>query len=305
MSSAGISALERGHRRTPQRETLALLAGALALDERQRKDFQAAAGPRLTLRGGGAVTVGPWPGDAGQPVLPLALTKFVGRTTELAELTVLIGKHRLVTLTGAGGVGKTQTALQMANIMRDRGDAALHFAGLAAVGDPSLIVTAVASALGVQEVPDRPLLDTVIAYLKKKAVLLILDNCEHVISEAASIANKLLLSCPSLRIVATSREALRTAGERAYRLPPLSQSEAVELFVDRACAADFNFAFSSQDGSVVSDLCRRLDGIPLAIEMAAARVQTMTPREMLAMLEHRFNLLSGGDRRAPGRQQTM
>jgi transcriptional regulator with XRE-family HTH domain len=283
MSSDGISALERGHRRTPQRETLALLVGALALDDHQRQELEmAATRPRSVRRGASAVAVGPWQ-STDQPVLPLSLTSFIGRMNELEEIATLVREYRLVTLTGSGGVGKTQTALQLASSMRDRADAAVFFVALAPLNDPTLIASAVASGLGVQEVPNRPLLDTLIAYLKNKAVLLILDNCEHVIGEAANVAYRLLLSCPSLRILATSREALRTAGERAYRLPSLSDSEAVELFVDRARAADFHFALGSEDESIVTDLCRRLGGIPLAIEMAAARVQTIALREMLAM----------------------
>ena len=237
--------------------------------------------------------------------LPLALTSSFGRTTELDEIAALVREYRLVTLTGAGGVGKTQTALQIANTLQDHGDEAVFFVGLAPLNDPAPIASAIASVVGVQEVPNRSLLDTLVAYLKNKAVLLILDNCEHVIGQAASVAYKLLLSCPNLRIVATSREALRTAGERAYRLPSLGESEAVELFLDRARAADFHFTLSAEDGAIFADLCRRLDGIPLAIEMAAARLQTLTPRAMLAMLEQRFGLLRGGDRMAPDRQQTM
>ena len=306
MSSDGVSALERGHRRTPQRETLALLAGALALSDRERQEFELAAARPSTPRreASAAVTVGPWPG-AERPLLPLALTRFVGRLSELQEITALVREHRLVTLTGSGGVGKTQTALQVAGAMRDADDALVYFAGLAPLSDPSLVASAIASALGVQEVPDRPLLETLIAFLKNRTLLLVLDNCEHVINEAASVAYKLLFNCPRLRIVATSREALRTAGERAYRLPSLSIAEAVELFTDRARAADYYFALSNDDEALVGELCRRLDGIPLAIEMAATRVETFTPREMLAMLAQRFALLSGADRVASDRQQTM
>jgi predicted ATPase/DNA-binding XRE family transcriptional regulator len=303
LSSAAISALERGERRRPQRDTFALLAGALALDAEQRREFEAAAArPRSVRRA--SVTVGPWPAAA-ESLLPLALSRFVGRETELAEITALVNEYRLVTLTGSGGVGKTQTALQVASAMRDANDAAICFVELAPLGDPSLVASAIAGALGVQEVPNHPLLETLIAYLKNRTRLLILDNCEHVVSDCASVAYKLLLCCPKLRILTTSREALRAAGERAYRLPSLSLSEAVELFTDRARAVDYHFALSEENRTVVTDLCRRLDGIPLAIEMAAARVQILTPHEILMMLEQQFRLLSSTDRSVPTRQQTM
>jgi predicted ATPase/transcriptional regulator with XRE-family HTH domain len=302
MSEDGVSALERGRRRTPQRETLELLARALALDVEQRREFEAAAAAPSVPRRRGCVTVGPWP-EAGVASLPFALTSFVGRKTELGDIARLVRRHRLVTLTGSGGVGKTQTALQVASALRD--DSRIYFIGLAPLTDASLVANAIASSLGVQEVPNRPLLGTLIAYLKNKALLLILDNCEHVIGEAASVAYTLLLNCPNLRILATSREALRAAGERAYRLPSLSVTESVELFTDRARAADDRFTLSEEEAAVVAELCRHLDCIPLAIEMAAARTQTLTPRAMLAMLERQFALLRGGDRAAPSRQQTM
>lgn len=174
MSPQGIGVLERGYRRTPQRATLALLAGALALDDDQRRELEGAAARWVLLHegDGASVTVGPWP-DAATSNLPLALTSFVGREPELAEIATLAREHRLVTLTGTGGVGKTQTALQVTRALSDAEDDAVCFVGLAPVGDPSLVEAAVASALGVQEVPRRPLRETLLAYLKKKSLLLI------------------------------------------------------------------------------------------------------------------------------------
>ena len=189
MSREGISALERGFRRTPQRETLALLAAALKLSDADSRDFEAAA-TRWVLLGrgkGSSVTIGPWP-NRPTSNLPLALISFVGREVELAEIAALIRERRLVTLTGTGGVGKTQTALQVGAALRDGTDARVWLIELAPIGDPSLVASAIASTLGVQEVPNRPVLQTLIAYLKTKAVLLILDNCEHVITEAAIVA---------------------------------------------------------------------------------------------------------------------
>ncbi len=320
MSSKGISALERGERRTPQRETLALLAGALALNEEQRREFEvAAARSGLPRRlGGASVTVGPWT-DTMIPSLPLALTSFVGRDAELDEIATLMRDHRMVTLTGAGGVGKTQTALHVATALS--ADRAVCFIGLAPIADPSLVVAAVASTLGVQQVPSRPLLETVVAYLKSKALLLIVDNCEHVITRAAIVANALLAGCPRVRILATSREPLRAAGEYAYRLPSLSvpsPEEALDiraidackygvivLFTDRARAADHRFGLADENAPIIADLCRRLDGIPLAIELAAARVNLLSVKAIAEKLDDRFRLLAGGERTALPRQQTM
>lgn len=305
MSSDGISALERGHRRTPQRETLALLAGALTLDDEQRREFEAAARSSVPRGPGGAsVTVGPW-APGGTATLPLALTSFVGRDTELGDISTLVRERRLVTLTGAGGVGKTQTALRVATALRDGETRAVCFVGLAPLTDTSLVASAVASSVGVQEVPNRPLLDTLIAYLKDKALLLLLDNCEHVITEAANVAGSLLHSCPKVRILATSREPLRAAGEHAYRLPSLSVASAVELFTERARAVNYRFGLADDNSPSVGEICRCLDGIPLAIELAAARVNSLPITAIAQRLDDRFRILTGGDRTALPRQQTM
>jgi predicted ATPase len=304
MSSDGISALERGHRRTPQHETLALLAGALALNDEQRRAFEVAATRSgLGRRGVAAVTVGPWPG-AGPSVLPLALTRFVGREVELDELAVLARQHRLVTVTGPGGVGKTQIALHLGTALGEAADLAICFVGLA-VADPSLVVTTIASALGLQEVPNHPLLETLLTYLKNKTVLLIVDNCEHVIAEARTVVEALLRNCPHVRVLATSRESLRVAGERAYRLPSLSADEAVELFVDRARAVDHRFKLTDESALIVAEICRGLDGIPLAIELAAARTNVLSVRALAEGLNDRFRILSGDGHNAAPRQHTM
>ena len=320
MSVNGISALERGYRRTPQHETLALLEGALALDQEQRQEFEAAAARSGLPRrlGGASVTVGPWD-DATIPNLPLALTSFVGRDAELDEIATLIRDHRMVTLTGAGGVGKTQTALHVATALG--ADRAVRFIGLAPIADPSLVLAAVASTLGVQQVPSRPLLETVVAYLKSKALLLIVDNCEHVITQAAIVANALLAGCPRVQILATSREPMRAASEYAYRLPSLSVPSAeiapdlraadaatygvIVLFTDRASAANHRFTLSDENVPIVAEICRRLDGIPLAIELAAARVNVLSLKTIAEKLDDRFRLLTSGDRTALPRQQTM
>jgi predicted ATPase len=305
LSLHGISALERGYRRTPQRETLALLAGALALDDTQRKEFEtAAARPSAPRRRAGSVTVGPW-ADAEATPLPFALTTFVGRQRELDEIAMLVRKYRFVTLTGAGGIGKTQTALHVATGTDGASDGAICFVGLAPIADPALVLVEIASALGVQELPNRPLLETIVAFLKNKSLLLVLDNCEHVVEQAATAADALLQRCPCVRILATSREPLRTAGERTYHLPSLNLSDASALFADRAQAADNRFELTAENAPAVGELCRRLDGIPLAIELAAARAKILSPKTLVEKLDDRFSVLAGGERLALPRQQTM
>jgi len=293
MSVNGIGALERGYRRSPQRETLALLAQALDLDQEQRAAFAATAASSAAPRGHGV---------AAPATLPIAVRSFVGRDAELREIDALIREHRLVTLTGTGGIGKTQTALRAAAALG--GPTPIYFVGLAPFGADS-VVAAVASAVGAQETPVRPLLESLIGHLKNKTLLLILDNCEHVVERAAAVTDALLQSCPRVRVLATSREPLRTGGEHTYRLPSLSEQGAVELFADRARAVDHRFAVTDENARLVAELCRRLDGIPLAIELAAARVNTLPVRSLVERLDERFRILSGGERTALPRHQTM
>jgi predicted ATPase/transcriptional regulator with XRE-family HTH domain len=320
VSVNGISALERGYRRTPQHETLALLAGALALDVEQRREFEGAAVRSGTMRRATSVTVGPWPSVHGTN-LPLALKSFVGREAELDAIASLVRDHRLVTIAGAGGLGKTQTALQVGRVMSDGGDGAVCLVAFAPIAQASLVFAAIASALGVQEALNRPLLETVLAYLKNKTLLLILDNCEHVIDQAAIVAEAVLGGCPRVRILATSRESLRAPGEYTYRLPPLrvpsaegarrleaanaSEYAAIVLFNDRARASDHRFALTDQNAPIVAELCRRVDGIPLAIELAAARVNQSSLETLTEKLDDRFRILTFGERTARPQQQTM
>ncbi|MGA8576982.1 MAG: helix-turn-helix domain-containing protein [Candidatus Cybelea sp.] len=306
MSTNGVSALERGYRRTPQRETLALLGRALALNEEQRSAFEdAAARWRLLPRHEETSLTAGRGRRAATPTLPLALTRFVGREAELAEIAALLREHRLVTVTGPGGAGKTQTALRVAASLAGTPDLAVGFVTLAATRDRSLVATTVASAFGVQEAANRRPIDTVVAYLEHKATLMVLDSCEHVIDEAARVADTLLSRCPQVRILATSREPLKSSGEHAYRLPSLTSSSAVELFIDRARAVDSQFAPVDASVPVIARICQRLDGIPLAIELAAARVNSLSLPMLLERLSDRFELLTGGTRTALPRQQTM
>lgn len=307
LSLVGVGALERGDRRRPQRETVAVLAGALALNSEQRAAFEAAAtaqAPRPRRRKEASVSVGPRLTTV-PATLPLALTRFIGRKAELEEIAALVREHRFVTVTGAGGVGKTQTTLRAVSALSGDGSRSIAFVGLAPIGDASLVAVAIATALGVQERPNRSLLETLVAFLKNQSTLLVLDNCEHVIAETTTVVAALLHDCPNLHILATSRVSLRAAGERAYRLPSLDGNDAVMLFAARAQAADASFALTSENRPIVDEICRCLDGIPLAVELAAARVNVLPPAALLDALRDCFPILTAGERTAPPRQRTM
>jgi predicted ATPase/class 3 adenylate cyclase len=251
--------------------------------------------------------------------LPPQLTSFVGREKELAEIKALLEQHRFVTLVGTGGVGKTRCAIQVGGDLLDGSGDGVWLGELAPISDPSLVASVVAQALNVQGEANRPVLETVLAFLRRKRLLLILDNCEHVIEEARIIVDAILLRCPDVRILATSREGLNIAGERVYRMPSLQVPAAREnvtadtaldygaigLFVDRALASDGRFTFSAESAPHIAEICRRLDGIPLAIELAAARVKVLSPQQLAQKLDERFRVLTGGNRRALPRQQTM
>ena len=249
--------------------------------------------------------------------LPLQLTSFVGRSDAVAEIKALIAAHRLVTLVGAGGAGKTRCAIQTGAELLDESGDGVCLAELAPISDPSLVASVVAKSLNLQEQPNRPVLDTLVAYLKRKHVVLILDNCEHVLEEARRVVTAILQACPHVRILATSRESLHVTGEQLYRVPSLavppahlpadqsSQYGAVQLFVDRAHSIDKHFVCTDRNAADIVRVCSRLDGIPLAIELAAARVKVLSPKQLAQKLDERFHLLTGGDRSAMPRQQTM
>jgi predicted ATPase/class 3 adenylate cyclase/tetratricopeptide (TPR) repeat protein len=251
--------------------------------------------------------------------LPPQLTSFVGRDREVAEIKALLEQHRFVTLVGTGGAGKTRCAIQVGADFLDGSGDGVWLAELAPISDSSLVASVIARALNVQGEANRPVLDALLTFLKRRQLLLIVDNCEHVIDEARNIVGAILRACPDVRILATSREGLNVAGERVYRmpslpLPPATGSAradtaqdygAIALFVDRAQASDGRFTFSDENATHVAEICRRLDGIPLAIELAAARVKVLSPQQLARKLDERFRVLTGGDRSALPRQQTM
>lgn len=251
--------------------------------------------------------------------LPTQLTSFVGREKELVELKYMLHAKRLLTLTGSGGTDKTRLSLQVAAEALDTFRDGVWFIELAALADPALVAQAVAASMGVQEKLGRALLDVLIDYLRPKQLLLIFDNCEHLLEACAQLADKLLRSPPQLEIMTSSREALGIAGETVYRVPSLSlveenqapdlnaimNSECVRLFAERASSAQSSFRLTEQNAPSVGQICRRLDGIPLAVELAAARVKVFAPAQIAARLDNRFGLLTGGSRTALPRQQTL
>jgi predicted ATPase len=237
--------------------------------------------------------------------LPEPLASFVGRAKERRELGELTKKARLVTLTGSGGSGKTRLSQFVARDILERYDGGIFLIELAPLTDPALVVATVASTLGVKEAPGRALLTTLTESLKAKQTLLLLDNCEHVLEASAALAEKLLASCPKLQILATSREALGIGGEHTYRVPSLAQNDAIQLFVERASQHRPEFAETEQNSSTLAAICTRLDGIPLAIELAAARLRSLSLDELLSKLSQSFAVLTGGSRTVLPRHQTL
>jgi predicted ATPase len=242
----------------------------------------------------------------------LPLTSFVGRAGAVGEVAGLLGGFRLVTVTGPGGAGKTRLAGVVAERVAGRFADGVWLAELAAVRDPALVAAVVAAALGIRDQAGVPVADVLARVLARRQLLLVLDNCEHVIGAAAGLCAGLLAGADDVRVLATSREPLAVAGEARYRLGPLTLPgpddavdaggcEAVALFADRACRADAGFALDGKSGPAVA----RLDGMPLAIELAAARAEALGVAQLLDRLADRFALLTGGDRLAAGRQRSL
>ena len=252
--------------------------------------------------------------------LPRQLTSFIGREKEMAEVKRLLSTASLVTLTGSGGAGKTRLALQVAaDVLEDYRDG-VWLAEFAPIADPALVPKTVATALNVPEEPERELVETLVAVLRAKTLLLVLDNCEHTLAACRELAVALLRACPQVRVLATSREGLGVPGETLWRVPSLSVPkeirhlahpeelvlyDAVRLFVDRAVATTPGFTVTRENAAAVAQVCRRLDGIPLAIELAAARVKVLAVEQIAVRLDDRFRLLTGGSRIALPRHQTL
>ena len=256
---------------------------------------------------------------ARQKNLPIELTSFIGRERELGEVRELLAKNRLVTITGTGGCGKTRLALRVAADLLDEFSDGVWLVELAALTDPSLVVQTTAGVLGVRQPSHVGLLRTLTDFLRSKSVLLVLDNCEHLIASCADMTMALLQSCRHLTIMATSRERLAVKGEVTYEVPPLSlpdpirlpaledlsQYEAVRLFVERAVSSTPGFAVGQGNAASIARVCHQLDGIPLAIELAAARVRALSVEQIANRLDERFRLLTTGPRMAPPHHRTL
>jgi predicted ATPase/DNA-binding CsgD family transcriptional regulator len=249
---------------------------------------------------------------------PEEFSSFVGRELEVDELRELLRVMRAVTLCGAGGIGKTRLALRLLDAMADDFPDGAWFVELGDLPQPEHVVPAVAAAVGVGEEPGRPLLDTLADSFRHRRVLLMLDNCEHLIHECASLCQRLLASAPGLQVVATSREPLHVAAETVWHVPPLGLPpdtpeslevlggyDAIRLFAERATAAAPSFALGPGNIAIVASICRALDGLPLAIELAAAWVRVLSVDQIAARLDHRLALLTSTDRTVPARQQTL
>ncbi len=265
-------------------------------------------------------------GTAGDPVverpnnLPIALSSFVGRGREISEVEALLAGNRLLTLTGPGGSGKTRLALRVASRVLEGFEDGAWLVELAPLSDPGLVIRAVAFVLGVREGPGGSLLEVLSDHLRSRRLLLVLDNCEHLVGASASLAEALLRRCRNLSVLATSREALGVTGEAVFAVPPLAlpdprrppaveglpEYEAARLFVERARAVNHGLSLTEENASAVAQVCCRLDGMPLAIELAAARAKALSIEQISSRLDDAFRLLKGGaSRTAMARQRTL
>jgi len=330
MSVETIGALERGVRRWPYRETVELLASALKLDSRGKGELEAAAIRPQRHHSRSTAGLVPVPdlsavdekAAAHLHNLPAELSSLIGADDSVKQISELVTAFRLVTLTGSAGCGKTRAALRVAqNLIGTRPDG-IWLVELAPLSARSAGVEsttyALARALGIENAAGHTMLESIVSALRRKNALLVLDNCEHVIAETRDIAVAILRACKSVSILATSREALSIAGERTYRVPSLAYPEepdmlaseamsfpAIKLFADRAKGADFAFALNDHNASTIARICKRLDGLPLAIELAAGQVRILNPVRIFEMLDQPCGMLTGEDRSASPRLQTM
>jgi non-specific serine/threonine protein kinase len=306
LSVRAISDLERGLRRAPRRETVDRLADALELTPEQRRVLGGSVA-RVRQR---RVGQSPLPSN-----LPAPLTSFVGREREMGELRHLVQATRLVTLTGPPGIGKTRLGIHVASQMAHVFPDGIQLVELAALSDPALVERAVAAAMGVHEPTGRPLAE----HIGQRTMLLVLDNCEHLAARCAELADTLLQACAQLHVLATSRQSLGVTGEALYRLaamrmPAQTRSldvdriaacDATRLFVDRARAVRPEFTVGRDNAAAIAGVCRRLEGIPLALELAAIWVRALAVEQIVTRLDDRYRLLTGGSRTATPRHQTL
>ena len=311
--------------RRPSRQIAERLAEALEIPESDRAAFVRAARAELAVDRLAhptqdlpqiAFVLHPSPT---KPIanLPAPLTTFIGREKEQAEVIKLITRHRLVTLTGPGGVGKTRLSIKVGEKVMENYDHGVWFVELAAILDPLLVPRTTAIAVGLRDEPQRPVIDMLSDYLREKQTLIILDNCEHLLDACAQLADTLLKRCPGLKILATSREIIGILGEAIYLVPSLDLPDmqtwleklreytSIRLFEERAQLIQFDFSLTLDNVKQVTQICRQLDGIPLAIELAAAKIGTLSTEQIAKQLEESFNILTGGNRTALPRHQTL
>ncbi|MBV9718708.1 MAG: helix-turn-helix domain-containing protein [Candidatus Eremiobacteraeota bacterium] len=311
ISAQAVSALERGSRKVPYQYTLDRISEALGLPVEARAELELSARRARGVRLEESVAL---PAHN----LPRQLTSFFGREEVVRQIVAMLEQAPLVSIVGTGGAGKTRLAVAVGTALLNNFADGVWFVELAPLNDSAFVAQALATALRVQESPSRPLLDTLISYLARKRALVVFDNCEHVISGARTVAGSLLRECSNLTMVATSREALGVRGERVYRIPPLAvpprgvpspdealQYGAIELFVDRMRAIDSRAALTRDNVEPIVEICRRLDGLPLALELAAARTAVLSPGQISQRLDRAFDVLAGDEAMALPRHQTM
>lgn len=314
LSVHGIQKLERGVTH-PYRDTAQRLSAVLKLSPENEEQFRAAVQP---VRRHGT-TRRDAPSAQRHHNLPLLLSSFIGRDQEFAHVMAQLEAARLLTLTGVGGCGKTRLALEVAHAIVPKYPDGVWLIELGPVSDPALVAQQVGAVLTVRESPDQPLTTALIRALAGRRVLLVLDNCEHLLQACAVLLDTLLRGCPELHVLATSREPVGIDGEVAWRVPSLAVPDperaasiadlagnpSVQLFVERAMTAQPRFALTARNAPAVAQICQRLDGIPLALELAAARIEALTAEQLALRLDQRFRLLTGGSRASLPRQQTL